>query len=173
MEIKMKKLLALVIFIGSLVGTYAESTSDAGVPLQLDLRMFTSLGVYEQDTTGEYLDQVSLFLKSVRVGFTGVLRYEFLPMLSAGLETGVAYMTYNEGRSYFTDVPLHVLGRVGFDNIFVEGHVGYYISSFADLGGVSSGVKAGVGDWFLDASVILANKTYTRYTIGYQISNLL
>lgn len=166
-----KRVIGALIFVCCFSGLFARETGSDNLPIQLDLTGFISYGLYE-DSSDSDLDGLNLFFKSLRGGATAIVRYEFLPAISAGIESGFGYVSYDES-NYFLDIPLNIIGRVGIDLIFLEGHVGYYFSSFSDLSGVSTGAKVGLGDWFFDASVILGDKTYTRYTFGYQISSLL
>ena len=163
----MKKLLTILIFLCCATGIFAFDSLD----VKFDSTAFISLGVYEDNS--EDANDMELFLRSIRGGFTGIFRYELLPTLSIGVESGIALMTYDAGSHFILDVPVNALGRVGFEFVFIEGHVGYYFSNYNDLSGASSGVKLGLGDWFLDASLILADEVYTRYTFGFQATDML
>lgn len=142
------------------------------VPVHMDAAIFLSYGVYPNSSDDELtLDDLDLFFKSLRGGISLTARYEFNSMFSAGLESGVATVTYDN--TTYIDVPLNVLARFGYENLFAEPHLGAYFSSFSELSGVSAGAKFALNNWFFDASLILAEQTYTRYTLGFQVNNFI
>lgn len=163
----MKKIFTILIFLSCATGIFAQESLD----FKFDTTAFLSLGLYEDETKNA--DDMELFIRTLRGGFTGIFRVEVLPTLSIGIESGVGIMTYDGGSHYIIDVPVNVLGRIGFEFIFLEGHIGYYMSNYNDLSGPSSGMKLGFGDWFVDASLILSDTVYTRYTFGFQATDLL
>lgn len=160
----MKKLLVLFILLSVSVGVFAQNK------VQFDTTAFISMGVYEDDS--DDLSDIDMFLKSLRGGFTGSFRYEILPTVSVGIESGIGVVSYDDGTTYKIDVPVNAIARIGFDFLFLEGHTGYYFSAFEELSGSSSGLKVGLGNWFVDASAIIADEVYTRYTFGFQASNM-
>lgn len=167
----MKKILSILILsILPIMGAFAATTPQ-GLPIQMDLTGFISFGIYDEDTNTNDYDDAELFFKSLRGGGTLILRMELLRNFSLGVEAGIGY--WETDNVTYIDAPLSVLAKVGFDSLSVTGHVGYYISSFSDLSGISGGFKGNLGGWFLDASVILAENPYTRYTFGYELSSLL
>lgn len=167
----MKKLLVTMFLVCSISGLFASSIPKSA-PIQFDLTAFISMGTYDDDTISDDLDDLELFYKTFRGGFSGILRAEVLPVLSVGTEVGIALNSYDDV-TYYVDVPLNIIGRLGFDVMFVEGHVGYYFSNFEELSGISYGVKGALADWFVDMTYIMSEDAYIRYTLGYQISSLL
>ncbi len=174
----MKKLLAtLLLVLFPVMGVLAQDNGNSGLPINVDASVFLSYGVFDTSDAGEYEDAVGIMLTllTIRGGVSGTVRYEFSDMISAGVELGLASMSIDlgGGEVTFIDIPMNVVARFGFDSLFVEPHVGYYATIGSDLGGLTLGAKLGLGSWFIDASLVSGTISYSRFTLGYQLNNLL
>jgi hypothetical protein len=173
----MKK--AILVFVTILVVSSIYSEEKEKGPVGLDAGIFISYGQINVDSgSGSEIDKiVGVFasLLSVRGGGTVTLRYRLTSILSAGLEGGYAAMKVesNGSSTLYQDIPVNAVVRLGGKGTFIEGHGGYYYSD-SIYGGISAGAKASLGGVYFDYTYIWGDSiSYPRYTLGFQVNNIL
>ena len=172
MKSKILIAIMLVIFIIPVLNVSAEDSGKG--PIGLDVGAIFSTG-YLNDPLYPDLSALSI-IYLMRGGITATGRYRINDQLSAGLETGLLFLTFEIGgtTTYFFDIPIQAVFRWGKDGTFLEPHVGYYLTlSGMQLGGFDVGVKGSLNNFYVDFSFIIGNGyNYPRFGLGYQINNI-
>jgi len=167
--------------IGQLAFAQESGESDK-IGLAFDGGAGISFGLMQStgDETTDTLGGIATFLATLRGALYGTARYSITDQLSVGAQIGLYAITYDldDGSSVtLLDLPVYGLVRYDLGPLGLEAFGGYYLSPIKsadyDFGGVEFGAKVLLGPLYASYSQVLANPSYNRIEVGFELSKML